>query len=337
MSPAGTLNADRLSVGYLLPTRDAVALGRPTARPLIGLGERAEALGFDAVWIGDGPLARPRHDPLSMIAALAARTTRIHLATGVLLAALRSPLLLAQAVATIDQIAEGRLLLGVGAGFPSAETERQFEAVGVAYPGRVGRMAETIAAIRALWTAPGEAVSYDGRYVTLSDVALEPPPHRAGGPPIWLAGAGEAAERRVGEVADGWLPYPPSAAIYAEGWQRVLEAAERAGRDHAPVAGLYVTVALDRHVAAARERLQVSIERYYQRPPELIGMIQALYSGTAEGLCEWLAPYVDAGARHIVLRVCDEDAERGLESAGEARALLTTELARAAREEDASV
>jgi alkanesulfonate monooxygenase SsuD/methylene tetrahydromethanopterin reductase-like flavin-dependent oxidoreductase (luciferase family) len=327
MSGGTSLDAQGLSVGYLLPTRDAVTLGRPAALPLLALGVRAEALGFDAVWAGDGPLARPRHDALSMLAALAASTERIVLGTAVLIAALRSALLLAQAAATIDQIAQGRLLLGVGAGFPFPETERQFEAVGVPYAGRVGRMTETIAAMRALWATPGEPVSYRGRHLALREVELAPSPHRSGGPPIWLAGLGTVAERRVGEMADGWLPYPPNASLYGEAWKRVRAASHRAGRERPPLPGLYATIAIDRRTENARRRLRRNIERYYAQPLELIEMLQATYAGTADGLGEWLTDYVRAGARHIVLRVCDENAERGLEAAGEARAMAIAELA----------
>jgi alkanesulfonate monooxygenase SsuD/methylene tetrahydromethanopterin reductase-like flavin-dependent oxidoreductase (luciferase family) len=327
MSGGGALDAECLSIGYLLPTRDAITLGRPAALPLLALGLRAEALGFDAVWVGDGPLARPRHDALSMLAALAALSKRIFVGTAVLVAALRSALLLAQAAATVDQIAQGRLVLGVGAGFPFPETERQFEAVGIPYQGRIGRMIETIAAMRALWATPEESVSYRSRHVALGEVELAPSPYRPGGPPIWLAGLGAVAEQRVGEIADGWLPYPPNASLYAEAWERVRAASRRAGRERAPLPGLYATVAIDRRTEQARQRLRRNIERYYAQPLELIGMIQATYAGTARGLCEWLADYVRAGARHIVLRVCDENAERGLEAAGEARAMAIAELA----------
>ena len=318
-----------VSIGYLLPTRDAVTLGRPAAGPLLDLGERAERLGFDAVWVGDSPLARARHDALLMLAALAARTERITLGSGVLLAALRSPLLLAQAGATLDQIAEGRLVLGLGAGFPYPETERQFRAVGVPYAGRVGRLTETIAAMRLLWRHAGEPVSFTGRHVALEDVALSPAPHRKGGPPIWLAGAGEAAEQRVGALADGWLPYPPTAEQYAAGWERVSSAADAAGRGTPPFPGLYATVALDASPEVAHERLRRNIERYYEQPLELVQLIQATFAGTPEGMCEWLEPYLQAGARHVVLRVTDEQAERGLEAAAHALELLRTASASA--------
>jgi alkanesulfonate monooxygenase SsuD/methylene tetrahydromethanopterin reductase-like flavin-dependent oxidoreductase (luciferase family) len=326
-----TLDSDRVTIGYLLPTRDAVTLGRPAAQPLLELGARAEALGFDAVWVGDSPLARARHDALLMLAALAARTERVALGSGVLLAALRPALLLAQAAATLDQIAQGRLVLGLGAGFAHPETERQFEAVGVPYGGRVARLGETIEALRLLWNSPGEPVSFAGRHIRLEEVALAPAPHRRGGPPIWLAGAGEAAELRVGRTADGWLPYPPSAELYAQGWARVSAAAAAAGRDAPPLPGLYATVALDPVAEKARERLRRNVERYYQQPLELVRSIQAMYAGPPEGLDEWLDPYLRAGARHVVLRVADEDAGRGLELAARGRELLAGELTGAAR------
>jgi alkanesulfonate monooxygenase SsuD/methylene tetrahydromethanopterin reductase-like flavin-dependent oxidoreductase (luciferase family) len=304
------LSEERLSFGYLLPTREATMRAAPAAAPLLELGERAEQLGFEAIWAGDGPLARPRHDALLMLSALAARTERVILATGVLLAALRPALLLAQAAATLDQISEGRFVLALGAGFPFPETER------------VGRMTETLAAMCLLWEAAGEPIDFAGRHISLEGVALQPPPHTLGGPPVWLAGAGEAAERRVGRLADGWLPYLPTPELYRAGLERVREAAAEAGRTRAPLPGLYVTVALDASAAIAERRLRDYIEGYYGHPPELIGAIQAMYSGTPEGCEEWLAPYLDAGARHVVLRVADEDPQRGLELAAHARELM---------------
>lgn len=322
------LDPDELTVGYLIPTRDAVVDNRPQVGPLLALGERAQELGFDAVWVGDGPLARPRHDALALLAALAARTDRVLLGTSVLLAALRPALLLAQAAATVDQISQGRLILGVGAGFPFPETEHQFQAVGVPYEGRVGRMRETIAALRSLWQHPGESIDYHGEHIELHDVTLAPAPHRRGGPPVWLAGIGPSAERRVGEIADGWLPYPPTPELYAEGWQRIQAASAQASREHPPHPGLYATISLHEDAEIARERMRQNIERYYGQPLELIAMIQAMYAGVPDGLAGWLSGYVHAGARHVLLRIADDDHQRGLELAGAAVASLETALPR---------
>src|SRR5215217_841868 len=139
-------------VGYLLPTRERVMEGEPETGPLLALAERAEALGFESVWVGDSLLARPRHDPLTLLAAVAARTRKVELGTAVLLPALRNPVVLAQQVATLDRISEGRLILGVGiaADLPNIRTE--FEAAGVPFDKRVGRLVEGMALCRALWT-----------------------------------------------------------------------------------------------------------------------------------------------------------------------------------------
>src|SRR5436853_5382845 len=103
-----------LRIGYLLPTREHIMAGQPRAAPLLELAARAEALGFDSVWAGDSLTARPRHEPLAILTAVAARLKRVEVGTAVLLPALRNPVLLAHQVATIDQISEGRLILGIG-------------------------------------------------------------------------------------------------------------------------------------------------------------------------------------------------------------------------------
>ena len=90
--------------------------------------------------------------------------------------------------------------------------------------------------------------------------------------------------------------------------------------------GLYATVALDASPEIAQERLRRNIERYYELPLELVQSIQATYAGTPEGMRDWLEPYLGAGARHVVLRVTDEQAERGLEAAAHARELTKSPL-----------
>src|SRR3990167_2895159 len=95
--------------GVLLPTREAVMSGRPETAPLLSMAERAGPAGFASVWIGASLTARPRHEPLTLLAAVAARTRRVRLGTGVLLPALRHPVVLAHVVGTLDRVAEGRL------------------------------------------------------------------------------------------------------------------------------------------------------------------------------------------------------------------------------------
>lgn len=294
--------------GYLLPAFEPDA-------PLLELGARAEALGFEAVWVPDSPFQYGVPDPLVVLAALAARTSTVTLATGVLLAALRPPALLAQQLASLDALSGGRVRAGLGAAFRSPESAAQFAAAGVEFDTRVGRLVETIALMRSLWASPGAPVTFEGRHVTVRDLALSPTPAQPGGPRIWLAGAGERAEARVGRLADGWLPYLRTPQAWAEGWARVRAAAR--DRPAPPVPALYLTVALDDAAAVARERLAATIERWYGRPFALVSQLQATYAGSPDGLAEHLAPYLEAGVEHVVVRVAGEPVA-GLEAAGDA-------------------
>src|ERR1700756_3449805 len=119
--------------GVLLPTREAVMSGRPETAPMLAMAERAEASGFSSVWVGDSLTARPRHEPLTLLAAVAARTQRVALGTAGLLPALRHPLLLAHAVATVDRVSEGRLILGVGTAGDTPAIRKEFESAGVPF------------------------------------------------------------------------------------------------------------------------------------------------------------------------------------------------------------
>ena len=177
-----------------------------------------------------------------LLAAVAARTRRVSLGTAVLLPALRHPLLLAHAVATVDRVSEGRLILGVGLAGDTPATRKEFEAAGVAFRQRVGRCVETLDICRALWR--GEGVSHQGRYFTLDDVSVGPTPHRQGGPPIWWGGGGPTALREAAR-ADGWFPIDPRLPLFREGWSRVQATAREAGRDPQDITpALYTTIVL---------------------------------------------------------------------------------------------
>jgi probable F420-dependent oxidoreductase len=298
-------------IGVLLPTRDRLVAGGTAIAPLLDLARQTEELGLDSVWAGDSPLARPRADALMLLGAVAARTKRVILGTAVALPALRHPILLAHQLATLDLIAEGRLIVGAGGGFPYPITEAQFKALGVRFRTRVSRLEECIAAMRLLWRQ--DEVSFAGRHHEFHDVSLAPKPQQPGGPPIWLAGGGTAALRRVGRVGDGWLPYPPTADLYAAEWSVIEDAAAEHDRATAVVPALYATVSVDDDAERAAEILRASIERYYEVPLEVIEGIQALFAGTPRQCAEWLGRYVQAGARHIVVRFAVTDHAAALE------------------------
>ena len=291
--------------GMLIPTREAIMSGRPETGPLLTLAERAEQAGFDSVWIGDSITARPRHEPLTLLAAVAARTRRVAVGTAVLLPALRNPVVLAHVVGTLDRVAEGRTILGVGIAADAPAIRKEFAAVGVPWERRIGRFLETLEICRALWTRDG--VSFGGKHFTLDDVTVEPKPHRAGGPPIWIGGSGPTALREAARW-DAWFPTGPSAAFFAERLPQIRAAARASGRDSGAVGGAaYVTLGLDDDPAAAERRLHGFLETYYAAPARAILARQAAYAGPVEGAVEWLQHWIDAGAGHLALRFAGGD------------------------------
>jgi alkanesulfonate monooxygenase SsuD/methylene tetrahydromethanopterin reductase-like flavin-dependent oxidoreductase (luciferase family) len=297
-------------LGYLLPTRERIMSEEPETKPLLELAVRAERLGWDSVWVGDSLLARPRHEPLTLLAAVAAQTRRVELGTAVLLPALRNPVLLAHQVATLDQVAEGRLILGVGIARDVPDIRAEFTAAGVPFEKRVGRMLEGLRLCRQLWT--GKPVAWEGRW-KVEDGVLGPTPYRAGGPPIWIAGSLPASLERAGKHFDGWLPNAPDAALWGRQWAEVQAHARAAGRDPARLVGaMYLTLAVDANRARANQRLDTYFEQYYHQPAPVIRSRQASYAGPAAGAAEWLEGYAAAGASHLVLRFAG-DHERHLD------------------------
>uniref|UniRef100_A0AAU1M3U5 LLM class flavin-dependent oxidoreductase n=1 Tax=Streptomyces sp. NBC_00148 TaxID=2903626 RepID=A0AAU1M3U5_9ACTN len=296
-----------VEVGYLLPTRDQAVRGDDDLARLIEHARHAEAVGFDSLWAGDSPLTRPRADPLLLLSAVAVAVPRLLLGTAVLLPALRHPILLAHQLATLDRLADGRLIVGMGAGFPTAGTHAQFDAIGVPFRTRVSRLEESIEAMRRLWS--GTDVSFDGRHFRFRDVTLAPRPTRPEGPPIWLAGGGEPALRRVARLGDGWLPYPPDVTDYARDRAAVHRLATR------PITpALYATLCLEDDARHARRLLRVSIERYYNAPLEKVERIQAMFAGPPADAAARLNSYIAAGARHLVVRLVSDDHHAALDT-----------------------
>ena len=297
-------------IGYLLPTRERVMEGRPETASLLDLAARAENLGFDSVWVGDSLLARPRHDPLTLLAAVAARTQRVMLGTAVFLPALRNPVVLAHQLATLDQISQGRLVLGAGIASDLPNVRDEFAAAGVAFEGRVGRMMEGLRLARALWT--GKPVDWQGRWPVRNGV-LGPTPYRAGGPPIWMAGSVRPALERAARHFDGWFANEADLARWRGQWDEVQQILRDAGGDVGQfVAAIYVTLAIDEDASRAGQRIDAFLERYYGQPAAAMRKRQACYGGPAAGAVEYLRGFANAGASHIIVRFAG-DPERQLE------------------------
>lgn len=289
-----------LHIGYLLPTRENIMEGRPDGELLLGLAERAEKLNYDSVWVGDSLLARPRHEPITLLAGVAGRTRRVKLGTAVLLPALRNPVLLAHQVATLDQVSSGRVILGVGIATDVPNIRAEFRAAGVPFEKRVGTLMEGMRLCKALWS--GKPVDWDGRWHVEKGV-LGPTPHQAGGPPIWGGGSVPAALERAGKHFDGWFPTGPDSQTWGRQWRQVQQIMRDAGRPPDAVEpAIYLTLAVDENEAKAETRINEFLSAYYGQRPDLLKKRQACFSGTAAGATEWINGYVREGARTLVLR-----------------------------------
>jgi len=307
-------------IGYVLPTREYVMTGRPAAAPLLDLAATAEAQGYDSVWVGDSLFARARHEPLSLLASIAVRAPRITLGTAVLLPVLRNPVVLAHQIATIDQISEGRLVIGFGTGPDTPGVRAEYLAAGIPFEKRVGATLEGLRLCKALWT--GEAVDWNGRW-KLSGATLGPVPHRPGGPPIWIGGGSPRVRDRAGRIFDGWLPVSPDAAQWGEHWSEIGETARAAGRDPAALTGaVCLNLSIDADTAAADRRLDAYLAQYYGvSDAAATRQTHGSYAGPPAGAAEWLEGFARAGVAHFVLRFAGNN-ENHLETVAALRADL---------------
>ncbi len=283
-------------IGIMLPSRETAVTGRHDAAAILEYARAAEYYGFDSVWTGDSALARTRVEPLSLLGAVAAVTERITLGTAALIGPLRHPLLTAAQAATVDQLSGGRLILGLGSGAPTPESRAEFEALATPFGDRARRLDETVALCRRAWTTGG---GFSGSIWQIDDLGGALPPAQPGGPPLWLAGGDtERVIKRVVDGYDGWLPYLPDADAYARAWNRI---SERATRPITPA--MYATVYIDDSRVRAHDALDRYARAYYRQPLDVMSSIQAYCGGSAHECAEWLARYVEAGARHIILRI----------------------------------
>jgi alkanesulfonate monooxygenase SsuD/methylene tetrahydromethanopterin reductase-like flavin-dependent oxidoreductase (luciferase family) len=207
-------------------------LARPAA-DLVADARAAECLGFDLVSASDHPGAgHPVFETWTMLTWIAAATSRIAVLPRVLGVPFRAPALVAKAAESLDRLSGGRLILGLGAGGDDAE----FRSLGLPARSPGGKLAgleDAVRIIGGMWREPG--FSYHGEVYGTDGAHLEPKPERR--IPIWLGTFGDRALDLTGRVADGWIPslgYRPDDQIPAMR-QRVLDSAERHGRDPAAI------------------------------------------------------------------------------------------------------
>ena len=315
---------DVLEFGVYLNNRGPLLSEGYALTDLLELAIQAEELGLDSVWVGDGLLAQPRHDPLMLLAALAQRTSSVRLGTAALRASLRDPLYLAMAWATIDHLSEGRTVLGVSAGNAvELGVQREFAVQGIDHLDRVARLEECLEVLRQLWTTG--RVTIDGRHFRYEDVSfaagteVEPLGPLQRPPPIWLASnpwlgdvppdvarrnVGRAA-RRIVRLADGWLTCcRASHPEEVEGQVAAMRAvADEEGEDADRYAVAYqVTVTLADSRGAAASDFARFIAAYYPEFGSQVDPADWGPLGTPEEVIPWFRRFAEAGATQFLVR-----------------------------------
>jgi probable F420-dependent oxidoreductase len=310
------MNDPQTKFGILLPTREVILSGRSDPNSIYDLADRAEALGFHSVWVGDSVVAKPRLDPLTTLGAVGARTQRVRLGTAVYLAALRNPVLVAHMVATLDWLSRGRVDLGIGYSRSNDPVqEHEYKVLGHDPAKRIRMSEELVQVIRKLWRE--NDVSFAGNFSTFDHVTVKPKPIQPGGVPIWLASNNiEPGLKRVARMADGWLNNITEPKIYKQCLEKIRAYAAEAGRDPQAIEpGLYFTLAAGDD-NAVREG-QNFLAQYYNRPYEAVAKTMVCVMGSWDQVMDHIQAYTQAGARSLVLRFATGDQMRHLESCAE--------------------
>lgn len=257
---------------------EGTGTGAPDWPEVLDLARRGEAVGLDSLWVIDhlvlGNAQRPEfglHEAISILAALAAATTRAKLGTLVLATSFRPPAVLAKMAATIDRISGQRLILGLGCGWH----EPEYDAFGFPFDHRVGRFAEAMSIITPL--LEGKRVTVEGRWYQVHDCALLPPPPRR--IPILIAGKGDRMLCLVARHADQWNAawFGRPNARYRQRVADLHRALEAEGRDPAT---LEITVGLEIDNGDPADRTGAG----EHLPPDPSAIADALSEWAAEGV-----------------------------------------------------
>ena len=303
------------NMGVLLPTRGVLVYakgGRPRVELNWQMAETAERIGYDSVWVGDSITSKPRLEPMAVMAALAARTHRVKIGTAVMLNALRHPVHLAHSIATIDNISDGRIILGLGAGRSNNQMfVDEHAAVGVPIEERAARMEESIDVLRKLWTE--DDVSNPDGFYPLSGMTLEPRPVQQP-VPIWLSSNWvQRGLKRVASQGDGWITNVPSTEMFTKCWDRIEEKGQELSRDVSRIPrALYISVNLNDEDEALAEG-DGFMRSYYGIPYEVVSKQLLCVFGPAQKAIDVIKRYKEAGANYFIVRFASPNQMQQLE------------------------
>jgi alkanesulfonate monooxygenase SsuD/methylene tetrahydromethanopterin reductase-like flavin-dependent oxidoreductase (luciferase family) len=299
-----------MDIGLLLHTRQIIRQedAAKSFDELWADAAQAEELGFDHIWVGDSVtvLDKARGDCLTTMSALAARTSKIKIGAVPMLPALRNPVLLAHALATVDVISKGRIILGVSVGPVRDYIQRQFAACGVPPHEKAGRLSECIEIMRRLWSE--RTISYEGRYYNLDDVGILPLPAQKPGIPIWIAAdRNENGFKRVARLGDGWVTLAPTLERFNAARRKIDQYAGEHGRaGKCSATALYATFNIHADGDRAKHEGWKWMERFFEQPRAKLSYHFTIF-GTLAECVHLLKGYAAAGLTTIIARIASDD------------------------------
>lgn len=305
-----------MKYGFGVPSRGPMA----TPENIAAIAERGEALGFDYVSSSDH-IVIPRNiesrypyneegifrsagtggdylELLTVLAFVAARTSRVRLLTSVMVLPHRSAVLTAKILATIDVLSGGRVTVGCGVGWMREE----FEAIGAPAFDQRGTVGdEHLQAFKELWTKENPA--FHGKFVDFSGVAFAPKPVQKPHPPLWIGGESGPALRRAARYGDGWYPIGNNPQFplrtpqeYSAGLGRLRRYAEEVGRDPATIT------------------LAFNVQGFGEPAERLPDGSRKSFTGTAEQVASDIRAFGDLGVEHLIFRFPGESVEETVEA-----------------------
>jgi len=292
---------DRLRIGVQTihrRTEPAEGPWLPTIEEMCTLVELVDRSGYDSLWVGDHiSFALSIFDPLLQLSQAAVVSRRLQLGTAVYLLPLRHPTPVAKQVSTLDHLTEGRFIFGVGVG---GEFPKEYEACGVPIAERGARLSESLTVLRKLWS--GEPASHTGRFFQFERVMIQPPSRQAGGPPIWCGGRSDAALRRIGRLAEGWMSYVVTPDMFRQGLEKIDAAAGAAGRhfDRGFGTSHLLFTRVDDTYEKALDAATISLSRRYAMDFRKAAQRYCAL-GPAAQVVESIRRFHEAGARHVIL------------------------------------
>jgi probable F420-dependent oxidoreductase len=271
-----------------------------TSRTTVEFAQRAEAAGAHSVWATERILDSTP-DVFVTLGAIAASTSRVLIGTSVVLGVLHPPMLLAKSATTVDALASGRLILGLGVGSRAAD----FAALDIPLRQRGSRMDETIDICKQAWS--GSAINFKGRHFRIECPPMRELPVQRPHPPLWFGGGADAVLRRTARVGQGFIASTSSGvAGFKSQWSKIRAYCSEIGRDASeitPAALAYASVAPD--AEQAREGMREHLIRSFG--PERVERGLGPLVGTPDDLVGGAQEYFDAGVEVLIISSVSAD------------------------------